>query len=93
MNPPNPIQPQTPPLPSQSSAAALVSGDFSALPTVALHLAGRGAIIGLGVAVFSGERDVGRLVKVGLAGSAAIELFVLLHELTHRPPAPAPVAR
>ena len=72
------------PLPSQSSAAALVRGDLTALPTVALHLLGRGAIISVAVALFGIERDVVKLAKIGLAGSAGIEGFVLLHELTHR---------
>lgn len=72
------------PLPSQSSAAALVSGDVSALPTVALHLLGRAAIIGAGMAILAGERDGRRLVGGALAGSAAIEVFVVLHELLSR---------
>jgi hypothetical protein len=80
--------PETP-LPSQSSAAALVSGDVSALPMVALHLAGRAAIIAGGMAVLAGERDPRRLIGGALAGSAAIELFVLIHELLNRPPVPA----
>lgn len=71
------------PLPSQSSAAQLVTGDLTALPTVALHVLGRAALIGVGQAVF-GERDPRRLVGGSLAGSAVIELFVLIHELTNK---------
>lgn len=82
MNAPLQTQPGTP-LPSQSSAAALVAGDWSALPTVALHLVGRAAIIGVAMAI-CGERDPHRFVRNSLAGSAGIELFVLLHELANR---------
>jgi len=80
------IQPAAPamPLPSQSSAAALVAGDITALPTVALHLAGRAALIGAGMAILAGERDPKRLIGGSLAGSAMIELFVLIHELVNR---------
>lgn len=68
------------PLPSQSSAAALVRGDISALPIVAAHVAGRAAIIGAAMALF-GERDPRRFVGGSLAGSFGIECFVLAHEL------------
>ncbi len=71
------------PLPSQSSAAALVSGDMTALPTVLLHLLGRAGIIAVGALVV-GERDAKTIAKASLAGSAAIELFVLIHELANR---------
>jgi hypothetical protein len=71
------------PLPSQSSAAALVSGDLSAAPMVLAHLLGRAALIGVGFAIV-GERDAGRLVGGSIAGSAMIELFVLIHELTNQ---------
>jgi len=72
------------PLPSQSSAAALVAGDFSAAPMVVMHLVGRAAMIGFGMALLTGERDPKRLVGGSLAGSAMIELFVLIHELAQR---------
>lgn len=68
------------PLPSQSSAAALVRGDVSALPTVLAHIAGRAAVIGAAMAIF-GERDPKRYVGGSLAGSFGIECFVLIHEL------------
>jgi hypothetical protein len=71
------------PLPSQVSAAALVAGDWSAAPTVVLHVLGRGALIAGGFALV-GERDPKRLIGGSLAGSALIELFVLIHELTQR---------
>lgn len=74
----------TPPLPSQSSAAALVAGDWSALPMVCLHLLGRASLVGAGMALV-GERDPERLVKGALAGAAVIEVFVLIHELANRP--------
>lgn len=74
----------SPPLPSQSSAAALVSGDFSAAPMVALHLVGRAALIGFGMGLLMRERDPKRLIGGSLAGSAMIELFVLIHELANR---------
>ena len=72
------------PLPSQSSAARLVSGDLTALPTVALHVAGRGVLIAAGMALLTAERDPQRLVGGALAGSAMIEVFVLMHELLNR---------
>lgn len=80
------LEPLTPapPLPSQSSAARLVSGDLTALPTVALHVAGRGVLIAAGMALLTGERDPQRLVGGALAGSTMIELFVLMHELLNR---------
>ena len=71
------------PLPSQSSAAALVAGDFSAAPMVAAHLVGRAGMIAVGMAIV-GERDGVKLIKYGLAGAAVVELFVLIHELTNR---------
>jgi hypothetical protein len=79
------IQPQPPgiPLPSQSSAAAVVGGDVSALPTMMLHLVGRAAIISASMAVF-GERDPKRLIGGSLAGAAGIEFFVVIHELINR---------
>jgi len=73
----------SPPLPSQSSAAALVRGDWSAAPTVALHIVGRAGIVAAGMACV-GERDASRLVRNALAGSLAIELFVLIHELVNQ---------
>jgi hypothetical protein len=71
------------PLPSQASAAALVRGDWSALPTVLLHWLGRGALISVGCALV-GERDPKRLALYGAAGSGLVELFVLAHELSNR---------
>ena len=87
----NPTLATTPnrPLPSQSSAAALVGGELGALPMLAIHVIGRAAIIGAGIALLTQERDGVRILKSSLAGSATIELFVLLHELLNRPKAPA----
>jgi hypothetical protein len=78
------ITTQSTPLPSQSSAAALVAGDWSAAPTVVLHLLGRSALIAAGLAAV-GARDPKILIGGSLAGSTVIELFVLLHELTNAP--------
>lgn len=84
----------TQPLPSQSSAAALLSGDLGALPMVGAHLLGRAALIGAGIALLTGERDGMRILKSSLAGAAMIEVFVFVHELTNRPSLPAtPVKR
>lgn len=71
------------PLPSQSSAAALVGGDVTALPMVMLHLVGRAALIGTGLAI-AGERDAARAIKYSLAGATVIEVFVVLHEVVNR---------
>lgn len=73
------------PLPSQSSAAALVSGDWTAAPMVIAHLLGRAALIAAGAAVL-GVRDTKPLVAASLGGAAMIELFVLIHELTNQAP-------
>lgn len=62
-------------LPSASSAERLVGGDLNALPIVALHMLGRGALVGLGIACVNGLNW--NTVKYGLAGSASIEAFVL----------------
>jgi hypothetical protein len=51
---------------------------------VALHLVGRAAMIGFGMGLIMGERDPKRLIGGSLAGSAMIELFVLIHELANR---------
>jgi hypothetical protein len=72
------------PLPSQSSAAALVSGDLSAAPMVAMHLLGRAALIAAGLAIIPAARKPEILVGGSLLGSGVIELFVLLHELTNQ---------
>ena len=80
----NAIQPAPyTPLPSQSSAAALVGGDLSAAPMVALHLVGRAGLIAAGLAI-AGAREPKILIGGSLAGSGVIELFVLIHELTQQ---------
>ena len=63
-----------PALPSGSSAVALLSGDLSALPVAVAHTAVRAALIGTGLLV-AGERK--RVVRNAVAGSLAIETFVL----------------
>lgn len=61
-------------LPSGSSAAALLSGDWRAFPIVVAHTAVRAALIGTGLLV-AGERA--HVVRNAVAGSLAIETFVL----------------
>jgi hypothetical protein len=61
-------------LPSGSSAAALVGGDWRALPTAVLHTTLRAALVGTGLLV-AGERA--HVVRNAVAGSLAIEAFVL----------------
>jgi hypothetical protein len=66
-----------PSLPSACTAYALVSGDASSLPKLARDILGRAAIIGVGVRIVGAEfKDA---AKYGLAGSMAIEAFVLAH--------------
>lgn len=61
-------------LPSAGSAMALVNGEPGALPLVVCHTAVRAGIIGVGL-VLAGQRT--KLVRTALAGSLAIEAFVL----------------
>lgn len=61
-------------LPSASSAAALVAGDRSAIPKVIWHMLGRAALIGTGLYLAGAGR---KTVPLAVAGSAAIEVFVL----------------
>jgi len=61
-------------LPSGSSAAALVGGDWSALPLAVGHTILRAALIGSGLIV-AGERA--HVVRNAVAGTLAIETFVL----------------
>ena len=61
-------------LPSGSSAAALVAGDWSALPIAVGHTIVRAALVGAGL-VIAGERA--NVVRNAVAGSLAIETFVL----------------
>jgi hypothetical protein len=68
-------QPLTcPALPSGSSAVALIGGDLRALPLAAAHTAVRAALVGAGL-LAAGERA--HVVKKAVAGSLAIEAFVL----------------
>ena len=63
------------PLPSSDSAKALVSGDLSALPTAALHMVGRGLLLGARMAVAG--LDSKTAFRASVAGAVAIELFAL----------------
>jgi hypothetical protein len=62
-------------LPSGTSAKALVQGDMKALPEVVLHTALRAGLIGTGMYIAGARTDV---VRNAVAGSLAIEAFVLL---------------
>jgi hypothetical protein len=70
------------PLPSASSAAALVRGEPGALPLVLGHLALRTGLIATGMYVLGGERE--HLLRNALAGACAVELFVLGWEYRQR---------
>ena len=61
-------------LPSGSSAAALLSGDMSALPIAVAHTVVRAALVGAGLLI-AGERA--HVIRNAVAGSLAIETFVL----------------
>jgi hypothetical protein len=61
-------------LPSGSSAADLLDGDWSALPAVAGYTLARAALVGSGLLV-AGERT--HVVRNAVAGALAIEVFVL----------------
>jgi hypothetical protein len=63
-------------LPSGPPAVALVSGDLRALPAVLGTTVARAALIATGLIV-AGERTPARLVKNAVAGSLAIEAFVI----------------
>ena len=67
--------PYCPSLPSSESVARLVSGDPLAIPLIARDLVTRAAMIGAGMYI-AGQRE--NLVRNALAGSAAIESFVIL---------------
>lgn len=66
-------------LPSQQSAAALVAGQPGAWLQVGIHALGRGALIGVGLAVAGVPARY--LLRAALGGTVAIELFVIMHEL------------
>jgi len=63
------------PLPSSDSAAAVISGDFSALPTAALHMAGRGVLLWVGMRFAGMEPPTA--FRAAVAGTAVIETFAL----------------
>lgn len=62
-------------IPSSKTAFAVANGDTSALPLIARDLFGRSLLIGTGIALAGA--DLKTTLKYGLAGSAAIECFVL----------------
>lgn len=62
-------------IPSSRTAFALVNGDKSAWPLLVRDMVGRGALIGLGVAIAGGTPR--QVLRFGLAGSICIEAFVL----------------
>lgn len=72
-------------LPSGTSAASLVAGDWGALPLAVLHTALRAGLVGAGLYA-AGERAA--VVKKAVAGSLAIEAFVLAWAAWRRRAAP-----
>lgn len=69
----------TEPLPSQQSAALLMSGEPLAIFPVLAHAAGRGALIFIGACVFGAKIDAA--AKAAIGGALTIEAFVLLYQL------------
>lgn len=61
-------------LPSASHGLRLINGDLSAVPLVLGDFLVRAALIGAGMYVFGNRENT---VRNALAGSAAIETFVL----------------
>jgi hypothetical protein len=70
----------TSPLPSQQSAHLLIHGEPLAIPLVLAHAAGRGALIFIGGLVLGARGQ--NLTRAAVGGAIAIELMVLVHELT-----------
>lgn len=68
-------------VPSHSSARDLVAGVPGAAERVGLHFVQRSALLA-GALLIAGERR--RVVRYALAGSAAIEAFVLWWAWRHR---------
>lgn len=64
-------------LPSYEAACRLYEGDPDAIWEVGLGVFSRAALIGLGMAAV-GERDTSRIIRNALAGSLAVEGFVIL---------------
>ena len=69
-------------LPSASSAGDFVMGVEGSFPRLVGHMLGRAALIGTGV-YLAGAGD--KTVRYALAGSAAIETFVLFYAWKTRP--------
>lgn len=74
-------------LPSGDSACKLMSGDWSVLPTVAVHTLLRAGLIAAGIAA-AGERDPKKLAKYGIGAALAIESFALVWASMHQQHAP-----
>jgi hypothetical protein len=72
------------PLPSQSSAQDVVMGVPGAVPRAVGHFLGRAAIVTAGIVFFTGERRYVKAAISGVAGSAAIETFVLAWCWVHK---------
>ena len=68
-------------VPSHSSARDLVNGVPGAVGRVGMHYAQRTALLA-GALILAGERK--HVLRYALAGSAAIEAFVLWWAWTHR---------
>jgi hypothetical protein len=69
-------------LPSQQSARDFVHGVPGAWLQLLLHAAARGALVGAGVAAAGVPSKY--WLRVALAGTLAIETFVLVHEFTNK---------
>jgi hypothetical protein len=68
-------------LPSGTSATRLVAGESGALPEVIFHTALRAGLIGAGMYLAGSRKNT---MRNALAGSVAIETFVLLWALHER---------
>lgn len=69
-------------LPSGESASDFLEGKSGSAARLTMHFLGRSALVGVGLAL-AGLRGK-ELVKCSLAGSAAIEGFVLAYAAMHR---------
>lgn len=75
-------------LPSVRAAVNFHAGKPGSVGEVILSLIGRSFIIGGGIWLLTGERDLPRLAKHSLAGATAIEAFVLYYTSPARAPTP-----
>lgn len=65
------------PLPSASSARALVRGEASAIPLVLAHLALRAGLIAMGMYAVGVRQNI---LRASIGGAVGIEAFVLTWE-------------